>query len=545
MFLVRSVLAAALMLLAIPAMAQTGCVPNPNVTFPNNPAVNGCPMPAAALNISGVGTQTPQLYGAVCDGSTDDHVALQAAITALQGTGRGLFLPGKCATNTALTVSAPLEITGQNMGNRSGLNQYAGFVPLTANQTILAIGSGASGSRIHDFAIFAGPPGFSTSGSWITIAGAYDVHISRLFAQSPCGFVDLQSGNSDIIEENVVNNFANSGCIAIKIGSQSAGATTIGPRVLHNIVAASQSLRPEAGIAIFDVGGGSFVDNDVLYSNYGTKIVPGTNQIVQWSTFTSDQGGDTNVAADLLLDPQAASAQIESLVFTGSWSSNASGGPPLLMQNTGGGAINNVHFVGHRFYANGNNDAADINAGVNIEFDSAQFCLGSNVSSGKGASVGAAVTSASFRNSIFGNCNGAVTGAGTSATGTGIAQASASTRLAATNNNFLAASTPLSLPTNPSLDLIEHNQGLDDASASNVTSATTITLPPNKLIPITGTTTITTMNGWWPNRVAILMPLSSALNLNTGGNICNSATSTANVAIIATYSVGPNCWTLK
>lgn len=538
-----SIIALAAMLWASCTQAQTGCIPNPNATFPYNAAVNGCNMPASGFNNIGAGSQTPNIYGAKCDGVTDDRLALQQAVSALQGTGRALFLSGICATSTQISISAPIEILGQNMGNRIGVNQYAGFVPLTQNQTILNLSAGASGSRIHDFAIFAGPKGIPTSGSWIVINGGYDIKIERIFAMSPCGFIDLQTGNLDVIEENVINNLANTGCVGIKIGSLSTGANTVGPLVLHNLIASSSGTPPDAGIAIYDSGGATLIDNDVLYSTWGTKIIPGAGQIVQWATFTGDISGDTNISGDLLIDPQASSGIVRGLEFTGSWTSNASSGPPLTIQNTGAGTINGLHFVGHRFYANGNNDVAHINAGTNIEFDSSQFCLGTGT--GIGASVGAAVVSASFRNSIFGNCNGSVAGAGTTPAGTGISQASASTRLVITNNNFISSSTPLSLPANPTLDLIEHNQGLDETNAGTVPSAATIALPPNKLIPISGTTTVTTMNGFWPNRSVILMPGSSGLAFNTGGNLCNSVTSTANVAILAVYALGANCWTLK
>ena len=98
--------------------------------------------------------------------------------------------------------------------------------------------------------------------------------------------------------------------------------------MLHNVIAGSQSTPAEAGIAIYDSGGDLFFDNDVLYSTWGTKIIPGAKQIVQWSTWTGDQGGDSNVSGNLLIDPQTATSIVEGLQFTGSWSSNAWLGHP-------------------------------------------------------------------------------------------------------------------------------------------------------------------------------------------------------------------------
>ena len=72
MFLVRSVLGALLMLLcASAARAQEACVPNPNASGP--PFVNGCPLPASALN----NLILPGPIGAAGNGTTDDNIPLQ------------------------------------------------------------------------------------------------------------------------------------------------------------------------------------------------------------------------------------------------------------------------------------------------------------------------------------------------------------------------------------------------------------------------------------------------------------------------------------
>lgn len=492
------------------------------------------------------GPPTSMIWGALGNGSSDDAFAVQAAVSALQGTGHSLSLgEHRYGVASTINLTGSLEIFGGNRGNPNTLAPVSGFIPLTVNMTVLSLSSTSGGSNLHDFSIFAGPTGIPTAGSWIVLNGN-NTTIRRLFLESPCGAIDEQSGNSNIIEDNEINNYAKAGCIAVKIGSRTTGGNTIGTRVLHNVIAGSQSTPAEAGIAIYDSGGGSFFDNDVLYSTWGTKIIPGAKQIVQWSTWTGDQGGDSNVSGNLLIDPQTATSIVEGLQFTGSWSSNASAGPPLIIRNTGGGKINNVHFVGHRFYANGNNDAADILAGINIEFDASQFCLGGNSHTGISAKVGSAVTSVAFRNSLFGNCNGSSTGAGVSATGTGISVASSDTRVTITGNNFISAATPLSLTGNSCCAVISGNQGLDNANAPSViAAATTITLGPQFLQPITGTAAISTLNGYWPNRIVILDPISAGVNFVTGGNICNALSPARNVAVIATYSVGPNCWTLK
>jgi hypothetical protein len=112
-------------------------------------------------------------------------------------------------------------------------------------------------------------------------------------------------------------------------------------------------------------------------------------------------------------------------------------------------------------------------------------------------------------------------------------------------NNLALTTTPLSLTGNPTAAVISGNQGLDNINGPTITAAATISLGPQSLQPITGTTAISTINGFWSNRFVILAPISAGVNFTTGGNVCNALSPTANVAVFATYTAGLNCWTLK
>ena len=59
---------------------------------------------------------------------------------------------------------------------------------------------------------------------------------------------------------------------------------------------------------------------------------------------------------------------------------------------------------------------------------------------------------------------------------------------------------------------------------------------------MSGTTTVTTLQHTWTGRQITILT-AAAVPFNTGGNICNALTATANVPVLGYYD-GP-CWHLK
>ncbi len=83
-----------------------------------SPAVCTTSPGSGTLNLATINvTQSP--YNAKCDGATDDHVAIQAAVTSAQTVGGAVLFPSLCLTTAAITVTGPMTFYG--MGSNSGL----------------------------------------------------------------------------------------------------------------------------------------------------------------------------------------------------------------------------------------------------------------------------------------------------------------------------------------------------------------------------------------------------------------------------------------
>lgn len=117
-----------------------------------------------ALSISGLPYRAYNVvdYGAVCDGSTDDHVAIDNAVSALQFNSGGiLIIPGICVYNGAGIVNNPaVGITSPMMiaGNGPTVSELV-FTGCSNSQCILlasqsSVGSGHNdGSGIRDLTL--------------------------------------------------------------------------------------------------------------------------------------------------------------------------------------------------------------------------------------------------------------------------------------------------------------------------------------------------------------------------------------------------------
>lgn len=107
----------------------------------------------------------PKDLGAVCNGSTDDHTALQAAVTQAIAQNRPLYIPGQyCMNSASLTLSASIDIFGDGPQNS--------VIAMTTDAPafVWTIGSTIERFDWHDFSVFAS--GSSTGAGILTQGGS-------------------------------------------------------------------------------------------------------------------------------------------------------------------------------------------------------------------------------------------------------------------------------------------------------------------------------------------------------------------------------------
>jgi hypothetical protein len=106
----------------------------------------------------------PKDFGAACNGSTDDHTALQAAVDAAIAQSRPLYIPGQyCMNSASLTLNASIDIAGDGPQNS--------VIAMTANVPafVWTIGSTIEQFDWHGFSIFG--PAASTGPAILTQGG--------------------------------------------------------------------------------------------------------------------------------------------------------------------------------------------------------------------------------------------------------------------------------------------------------------------------------------------------------------------------------------
>jgi hypothetical protein len=484
--------------------------------------------------------------GCAGNGTTDDTSCVQAALTATPAggtlfTGRGLY-----KITSVLTVPGSVTVMGGG-GSQGSYNQtcLAGFRTGNATQGAFVMGAGSKLIGVCIDTSVTKTAGTAISAldvNTVTIAESaiYNQFIGIDFSGEAGGLTANQAVKT-MIRDNSIVPANNSGAIAIRIGVHSTLSNTTGAYVQNNYIVCQGGHG--IGTLILDAGGLYMAGNNRYGCNIGTKIYPGTNQMVVWMTAGPNEIlGDTDTTNDLLIDTADSTASIWGLQFVGAWTSYASGGSSALIQNTAGGSIQGLHFTGHRGLPGTNQIGFEVKAGKHFTYDSSVICA-TGGSTAPMMRIGGSTAQSNVTGNTIGNCGHEASGS--IATGIDVTTTASDVGVIS-GNTITAATTAVNwAPSNGNntAAAIGDNWGVDNVSPS-VTSASTVTLPANKLVFITGTTTITTINGGWDNRqVQLYFP--SGLSLNTGGNICSAQTAAAFSTYTLTYNQGIGCWIVK
>ena len=420
----------------------------------------------------------------------------------------------------------------------------AGLRIATANINLLTLS--APGSRLENTCIDSSV--MNTAGAAVTVpAGSNSTIITTDQINGAFIGIDI-TGNggsqqvAGVAAFNTIRPANNAGAAAIRIGALSTHAATVDTQLISNQIYCNNSA---IGILLLDAGGTLHTNNTPYACRYGTKVIPGANQAVIWNYFTGTDVGDTSSVNDLLIDTAASSALVNGLQFTGSWTSSAIGGPSVVIQDTAGSnAVLGVHFDGHRTYMGGNNIGFDIKAGHQVTIDASTICSGA-ASSGTGVLIEGSASDTSVRHSTIGRCDHPQSGY--LAIGVSVTQSGAFVGQII-GNDFSASTLPINYAPatgNASTAVIRDNIKVDNITAV-VASAATIALAPNPMMTLTGTTTISTINGAWSGRQVMMVPTTAGgISFTTGGNICNALHAAANAPVIGQYDGGSGCWFLK
>lgn len=490
-------------------------------SYPGRVEINDVPV---ALNV--------KQFGALCDGVTDDATAINAALAYGGRIGSAVVqLPGSglCKVSSTLTVPANVTLAGQG-GTSSGLT--AGVVNLNPMVTLAG-----NYSSIRNLYIDAGTAGVNTSGLVILTNNITSPVIQNIRVDRSCGAIQVNGILADVSNVYAFNS-EGAACSVIQVGNATTLSGTVNAKFDHvQVTSVNTANRPAYCWDIKDAGGLYITHSDGIYCNVGTAIRPGANQQVIWATFDDTYLADTNVATGFLIQPTAASAQVKGLNCNACWSSSTSAGPSILIANPSAATIAGLNFTGLRaFNATGNGLTLSADAAnVGLQIDGSMICGYSQ--SGFFADTGTGnfrVTDSTIRPDCAGHSGAGTFGVNLGGTNADVTLANLDTRVNATAG---IGGTPTG---NSFVSGIVNMQNVTNSVASAATISLS-TVANNWLI--TGTTAVTTINGNWSGRTVNLITTTGAVAFNTGGNICNAVTSTANVPITATY-LG-TCWYLK
>jgi hypothetical protein len=473
--------------------------------------------------------------------------------------------------DNTITITAPIKIIGGGSACRyappacgTAPAARSGFYSTAPNQTLFFFsGVGASNSELSDFTIrMDGKAGsfVNTSGAAIKISSGTpnvtltDMYIHDLLIWSPCFGIDDQGSNESYYHHNQIYAVYGPSCTGIRLGLNTTGGATVGPRLDQNSITCNPNNSPSttgrAGVLVLDAGGAYFTANDILYCVSGTEINPGASQSVFWATFTGTVAGDTSHGNDIYVNTSSSTATILGLQFTGSWGSNAGAqglyggdGASFLIRNDGAGLVRGIQISGQRDLSFGAGNALEIDAGDDITVIGSTLCPASLGTVAAAVAVGGAATNVKFLNNRIGYCYQAPTS--TILTGINIAAGAGVTQII--GNDFTGVSGNLifwqGLPAPSQHLIIKDNLGLDDNVSGPITPTSSITLPfYDHIFLASGATPIQTMLNSWNERQVFIEP-NGVANFTTGGNICNAMST--NLMVIATWSPDAVCWLLK
>src|SRR5579875_791910 len=504
--------------------------------------VNGVPITVNGGGLPGINLMAAP-YNCVGDGETDDTACVQKAVDSVTTANGGgtIFLGNRFYCIRAIVITKTVRIEGSGNAFQSPATS-GGFKDCSANQNLITLASGSDGSVLEDFSI-TGLTG-NTSGWAITINSNHTI-VDRVNIQNECGYI-LDTGNNNGILNNFMFDSSDNGSVSC-YGIEESGS--IDARIIDNGIALYGNSAVHAftaGMYFTNGAQGVYVaGNDNLGAQIGTIIDNATNAFF-WDTVL---GYSTNGQA-LWIVTTNPSAIISYIQFNGTWSGTAGCWAGLCkgawspvnnvsIDNSKGGTISSIRFIGARiigagqntFWANGTGNITDLYVQNSV------ICGGGRVSGTYYGIVVGNVTDFQLRGSTVGsNCWNQ--GGANVAASVGLWGATMQ-NIDIEGNDLYNAGAPngqllLGTPFSPTTQMtIDHNIGID-GGVTTVSSTSTVTLPVNPTVAISGTTQVQTMNGGWQGR-EVWINFTGPAQFTGGGNIVYSATHAQNILVHCSY----------
>jgi len=448
-------------------------------------------------------------FGAVGDGSTDDHVAINSAISAINSAGGGvLYFPkGTYKITTALTIiTVPCKVCGDGKDlttinstyNGNCLELNTAYSVMVCDLTVTNTNSPSSGYGIYLLGPYVASPN-ETPMDQPYVSNVAVFNYTR-------GLLVYNTVNGTIIGCNFQGNTYGVYIDADISHPSGGGYGDAGSGFITNCVFTSNS---SAGLYQTCNGGLNVVGNQFHSNYYNYRYV----------------GKDTQQNSDL--------------VFVGNWMDVWSTACMSFEGPATSGNLTNVVITGNTFSdLNYNYYAANVIqvlTGPTYWFH--QFNITGNAFqfAERVSATAISLTHASIGN-ISGNTFFGVGGTGLSETAISIDSTCSYIQYDPYQTYYIGNGTAA----------ITDNQSFpygSGSSAYSISSGSSITLAPvNTYTTITGTSTISTINGGWQGRT-ISLYIPSGLSFTTGGNIAVGLTASAGQVVQAFFD--GTYWYLK
>lgn len=305
-------------------------------------------------------------FGAIGNGTTDDTVAIQLAIS------HSLSDPNPSTRSVDLffppgiyKVSSPISMSGNNVSLiGSGLGSTVILNTATSGD-ILQIGNGVAASTnvigVSNLQLYGNTT--RTSGASLNINQANNVFVRNIGISNYFNGILIQNSSSVVrIDQGFINNGNPGSGSAITINNGPTSDTNL----YHIVATNTPTTKPLKGIDIISTGYTEIFNCDITAFDYGLVFDPPTAGIDSF-IYVTDCLFDSCGLAGLYVNPTgAATSKVQSIKFNNSWFSGVTGtntvnastntanqpGYGIVITGSAGGIVDDISFINCRILNN-------------------------------------------------------------------------------------------------------------------------------------------------------------------------------------------------